>query len=95
LDIRATSIEERDNLVDIVCLYLAHPDAKDYFLRHSIVIPAPPTISGERDLFEPQIDHPIYSTAVSIPLLSIWRVTSDNGERLEDIIVDISAEFGS
>jgi hypothetical protein len=92
LDIRATSIEERDNIVDIVCLYLAHPDAKDYFLKQQIVIPAPPTISGERDIFEPAIDHPIYGSTVSIPLISIWRVTSDIEYRLEEIFLEVDLE---
>jgi hypothetical protein len=32
--VRARTIPERDNLVDIVTLYLSHPMAKDFFEQH-------------------------------------------------------------
>lgn len=93
LSIRATTIDERDNLVDIACIYLAHPDAKTYFERQAISLPAPPTISGESKLMEPSVDYPIYATSISIPLLCIWRDTTTMEDRLENIIVDIEANF--
>ena len=36
IEVVATSIEERDNLLDIVSLYLSHPDAKDYFSNQDV-----------------------------------------------------------
>ena len=89
MDVRSATQEERDNMVDIVCLYLAHPDAKDFFLRHGIVLEKPPSIGGERELLEPGIDMPIYSTVVSIPVISVWRIQKVLEDRLEEIFVDI------
>jgi hypothetical protein len=93
IDIRATSQEERDNLVDVTCLYLAHPDAKDFFQRHAIVIEKPPSISGEKELYEPAIDMPIYSTTVSISVISVWRIQKTLEDRLEELFVDIDVHM--
>ena len=92
-DIRATEAEERDNIVDIVCVYLAHPDAKDFFLRHGVVLEKPPSIGGERELYEPGIDMPIYSTAVSIGTISVWRIKQALEDRLEELFVDVEFEL--
>ncbi len=93
LDVRSTTQEERDNMVDIVCLYLVHPDAKDYFLRHDILLEKPPSINGERELYEPGIDMPIYSTTLSVFTISVWRVQKDLEQRLEELFADITAEI--
>jgi hypothetical protein len=85
------TIEERDNLVDIVCLYLAHPDAKDFFLTQGIHVEAPPSISGEADIYEPKVDHPIYGTTVTTKLTSQWKIQEDLEDRLIDIITDVTA----
>jgi hypothetical protein len=92
-DIRSTTAEERDNMVDTVCIYLAHPDAKDFFQRHAIVLEKPPSISGERELYEPGIDMPIYSTVVSIYPISVWQIKQTLEDRLEDLFVDIDFEL--
>jgi hypothetical protein len=93
LDVRSTLQEERDNIADIVCLYLAHPDAKDFFLRHGIVIEKPPTINGEREIPEPNIDMPSYSTTISVALISVWRIQKVLDDRLAEIFVDVEAQL--
>ena len=86
-----TTIEARDNLVDIVCLYLVHPDAKDFFFKQGIIIDSPPSIGGEVDIHEPKIDHPIYGTTITTHFTSQWKVQEDLEERLIDIITDVVA----
>jgi hypothetical protein len=93
LAIRATSIEEKDNLVDITGVYLAHPDAKDYFMRHYLVLPDAPTLGAETEIKEPSIDHPIYETTMNLRVMSRWQEWSkENHARLLDIIVDLEAQ---
>jgi hypothetical protein len=87
----ANTVDERDNLVDIVCLYLSHPKAKDYLMRHGIAVENPPTIGGESERNEPNIDHPIYLTGLTQPFVSQWRTIEDLPDRLEEIFVDIEA----
>lgn len=92
LSVRATTIEERDKLVDITGIYLAHPDAKDYFMQHYLVLPEGPKISGEKELHEPGIDHPIYVTDLSVKIQSRWQESrSTNTYRLANVISDVSA----
>ena len=93
LSIRATTIEERDNLTDIVGIYLAHPDCKDYYLRNGIRLPEGPKLGTESDIKETQIDHPIYATEMSMRMMSRWQEQTDLEDRLIDIIVDIEAEY--
>jgi hypothetical protein len=92
LDVRASQQEERDNIVDIVCLFLAHPDAKDFFLKHNIVIEKPPSVSGEKEIYEPGIDHPIYAANVSVPLIGCWQIMTAIGYRFEELFLDIEVE---
>lgn len=90
IEVRARTIDERDNLVDITCLFLAHPDAKDFFDKHAIVLKAPPSVGSEKDIFEPKIDHPIYGTSLSIDLVSPWMIKIPITEyRLIDVIADL------
>lgn len=93
LGVWASEQEERDNLVDIVCLFLSHPDAKDFFLRHNIVIEKPPSMSGEKEVYEPGIDHPVYVATVSAPLIGCWQIRSGIGYRFEELFLDIEAEI--
>jgi len=93
LEVRATTIEERDNLLDITGIYLAHPDAKDYFLRQGIRLPDAPTIGGEKEIHETAIDYPIYSTEMTLRMMSMWEEERDMEERLLDILVDLEAYY--
>jgi hypothetical protein len=92
MEVRATTLDEKENLTDIVCVYLAHPDAKDFFDRHAIVIEHPPVIGAERDIHEPNIDHPIYGTAISIDLISPWQIKEPLEPRLIDIVSELTLE---
>jgi hypothetical protein len=90
ISIRATTPEERDNLSDIVGIYLSHPDAKDYFGNHGIVIASGPSFSGEQIIAEPNTEFDIYHIGMSVQLVSCWRDTTDLEDRLIDIISDIT-----
>lgn len=89
----ARSIEERDKLADIVSIYLAHPDAKDYLLKQGIVVSSPPRVSGDREIKEPDTDHPIYGTDLSVTVVGPWRAISDADPTLADLFVDIEVEL--
>lgn len=92
--VRATTIEERDNLVDITSIYLAHPDAKDYFERHYLTLPEAPKLSGENDIHEPKIDHPIYETNLSLRILSRWQEEQEPSyDRLLNVIAEVSGYY--
>jgi hypothetical protein len=91
IEVWATTIEERDRLVDITCLYLAHPDAKDYFAKHSIALETPPAIRGERDEMRPNIDYPMYVTSLSMATVSEWRIKTPVDEPLEEVVTNIEA----
>jgi len=92
LSVRATTIEERDNLVDIVGIYLAHPVAKDYFMRHYLVLPEAPALAGESDVHEPGLDHPIYATDLNLRVMTRWQeYTSTEEATVGNIIADLEA----
>lgn len=86
------SQDERDNLGDIVCLFAAHPDAKDFFLKHNIVVEKPPSLSGEKEITEPGIDNPVYTATVTLPLIGCWQIKTAIGYRFEELFLDIIAE---
>ena len=90
LEVRATTIEERDNLTDITGIYLAHPDAKDYFLRQGFRLPEAPKLGSELDVREPTIDYPIYGREMSIRILSRWQEERPMEERLLNVITDVT-----
>ncbi len=92
LSIRATTIEERDKLVDITGIYLSHPDAKDYFMQHYLVLPEGVRVGGEKEVKEPGIDHPVYVTDLSVKVLSRWQESrAQVGYRLGNVIADVEA----
>ena len=93
LTARATTAIDCGNLADIVSIYMAHPDTKDYYLNQGLVIPSGPSISGETQLQEPAVDYPIFSIDVTVPIHSQWQDTYAVEDRLTDIISDISAEL--
>ena len=90
LEVRATTVEERDNLTDITGIYLAHPDTKDYFLRQGLILPEAPRLGAENDVKEPTIDYPIYGRDMSIRVLSRWQEERPIEERLLNIVVNLS-----
>lgn len=93
LSVRARSIEERDNLVDIVGIYLSHPTTKDYFMNQYLLLPEAPKLAGESDIQEPKIEYPIYATEMSVRVVSRWQeYASANDLQLLDIISDVVAE---
>jgi hypothetical protein len=95
LSVRATTIEERDNLLDITCIYLAHPDAKDYFLGHYLILPEAPRLTGESDIKETAIDHPIFASDFTLRVKSRWQEYTENTYyRLANVIADLEAELG-
>lgn len=89
LTVRAASNVECGNLADIVTIYLSHPDTKDYFQNQGIDLPKAPTISGESQLLEPNVDYPIFSMDISWNLLSYWQ----DDYPLGDTLIGIIAEF--
>ena len=92
LSVRASTTEERDNIVDVVGIYLAHPFAKDYFMKQYLVLPEAPKINGEAEVKEPGIDHPIYATEMSIRVETRWQeFTSEEYPTLGDVISDFEA----
>lgn len=97
LDVYATTIEERDKLVDITGIYLSHPDCKDWFGRQGIRLKSMPTISEGGPVSQPAIDHPIYMSTLTMEVVGLWRDKSSPDERLINIITDIEAfmEFES
>jgi hypothetical protein len=93
--IRATTVEERDHLTDIVAIYLAHPDAKTYFENHYLTLPEGPRFVGDRDVKEPNIDHPIFETSLSLRVLSRWQEENETqNDRLLDVISDVTEYVG-
>jgi len=95
LSIRAKTIVERDNLSDITCLYLSHPDAKDFFGQQNIVIHSHPTVGGDANEPLPKIDlPPVYISNLSFGLTGQWDYREEITEaRLETIVVDIIAQL--
>ena len=93
LDVRARTMEERDNLVDLVGIYLSHPGAKNFFMRHDIKLPEAPRLGSESEIKEPNIDYPIYSTTLSIRTITRWQTISEVDYRLEQLLVDISVDM--
>jgi len=90
LHIRATTVEERDNLVDITAIYLAHPDTKDYFQNQYLLLPEAPKLGSESDVSETGIDHPIFETTMNIRIISRWQEWSkDENDRLLNVITAI------
>ena len=90
--VRARSEPERENLADIVSIYLSHPAAKDFLLAQNIVIEKNPTVSGESTLPAPSgLDYPIYIASMSLTLRSQWvEQEALTDPRLIDIISDIT-----
>jgi len=89
ISVIASTIPERDKLVDIVCIFLSHPDAKDYFYKHNLLLPKAPSMRGESDMHIPNIDYPVYKTSIGIDVVGSWRVKESSDLRLIDIIVSI------
>lgn len=92
LSVRATTIEERDNLVDITAIYLAHPDAKTFFEKHYLLLPEAPKLGAENDIHETGIDHPIFETTMSLRIMSRWQEWSkESDERLLNIVSNVES----
>jgi hypothetical protein len=89
LSVRANTKEERDNIVDILGIFLANRAAKTYFEKQDIKLPEPPRIGGESEIMEPNVEYPIYATAVSVAIHSSWL----EWEPLEARIIDVIAEY--
>jgi len=86
--IRARTVPECDNITDITCIFLSRGETKDFFLRHDIKLPEPPSISGESAL-EHLIDHPIYEVRLSMPVHCGWVEKTPLEERLIEIYTDV------
>jgi len=92
IEVLASSKPDRNNMADIVGIYLSHPDAKLYFQQHNIVLPEGPSVNGESEEHHPNIDYPYYKTAMSLRTVSVWQDREESGESLLDIITRITAE---
>lgn len=92
IEVLATSLEERDNLLDIVSIYLSHPDAKDYFLKQNLRFRAGVTISEGGTRHQPDLQQPVYYSTIDVDISTSWRAEEEVGSRLADIIVDIDLE---
>lgn len=86
----ATTIVERDNLMDIIGIYLSHPIAKDFFQQHMITIEDAPSISEGGMEPIPDIDHKIFYSTLSMPILGTWRDNSEQDVFLEEIIAYVN-----
>lgn len=93
IEVFASTLEERDNLVDISAIFLSYPAAKDYFLNQYLKLPTPPRISEGGPVYETNIDHPIYTSTITQDVIGTWRAVEDVGSRLSEIFVDITAEL--
>lgn len=85
----ATTQEERDNIVDILGVYLSHPTAKDFFQQHMIAIEDVPSISDEGQDPRPDIDHKPFRASLTMPVRGIWRDNTSQDEFLADIVAYI------
>lgn len=91
VSVRARTTEERDNILDAACIYLSHPTAKDYFMRHYLVLPEPPRFTGESEIREPTIDYPIYASDFNIRIMSRWEDDEElTAQKLQEIIVNVT-----
>jgi hypothetical protein len=93
LSVRANTKEERDNIADILCIFLTHAAAKDYFSKQDIKLPRPPVLSGESEIMEPGIEYPIYATSVGVAVHSSWVEWEPLEARLIDVISDVLPEI--
>ena len=89
LDIRAKSTTEKDNLVDIVSLFLSIPAAKDYFQKHAIKLSESVSIGMESTASEYATEYPVFSTVVGLDTHSSWEYKEDLEDRLEDVFIDV------
>jgi hypothetical protein len=90
--VRATTMEERDNLVDITGIYLSHPDAKNFFMRHDLKVPEAPKLNSESEIHETGIDYPIYATDMTMRFVSRWEEYAPIQYRLSELLVDFDLE---
>lgn len=86
----AKTKEERDNLVDIVAIYLSRPDAKQFFLKNGMDIPNPVAITGEAVLESPNTDFKLYSTDLTLDVHVQWEELFDAGITLADIQINLT-----
>lgn len=94
ISVRARSMPERDNLTDIVVLFLSHPDAKDFFEQHGVQIQKHPTVGGHAYQKLPGIDFPVYMSTISFGVVTTWDYREEEtGARLQTIVVDIIAQM--
>lgn len=82
----ATTSEERDNIMDIVGIYLSHPMAKDYFEQHSITIEDVPSISEGGMEALPDVDHKVFYSELSMPIVGVWRDNTSQDAFLANIV---------
>lgn len=92
MSVRARTIDEVDNLTDIVCFYLTHPDFRTHMLRHGVGIPEPPRTSGEGIVtdIKSRADYPVYETRLTMPVTSIWRFYEDTPDFVQTILVEVT-----
>ena len=88
----ATTMEERDKLMDITAIYLAHPAAKDYLNQHYITVRDAPSVREGGPIAQPGIDYPVYNSFLSMPVLGTWRDTTELPDRLIDIVAYLTLE---
>jgi hypothetical protein len=90
ISIIARTKPEREDLLDIVGIYLSHPDAKDWFMQHNIILPEGPSFGGETEIRVPPVDFPLYKTTMSWKLVGMWQDRQAADEGLIDVIARIN-----
>lgn len=87
--VMATQMPERDQLTDIMCIFLSHPDTKDFFQQQSLDLPEGPRVSGESEADIPGVDRPIFVSTISMPVLGQWQDRVEVGPRLREVLAEI------
>lgn len=93
VEVLAGTTEERDKLIDITSIFLAHPGLKDYCGKQSVLVGGPPTIREGGPVYEPKIDFPAFNSFLNLPVVGNWQDRVALGERLIDIVTDLTLEL--
>jgi len=89
-EIWASSMEERDKLTDIVCIYLSHPMARTYFEKYYIRLPEAASFRDGGEVMQPQIDYPVYRNNVTMRAIGTWRDSTGSPDTLSELFINIT-----
>jgi len=69
----AKTKEERDDLIDVVAVYLSRPDARTFLQANGVVLPKPPSFDGETSMDVPTTDYKLYQTDLGLQVNVEWE----------------------